>query len=129
MASLPLFQTVANAQEQPGCFILDSSGKVNRLGRIKTKETGFLAASAICNLFSQKNPVFDHPLRCLETEFFTIVAGEAKRLEKTRFLGLRRAQVIFKRLETGFFTVAAGRSEETRKNPISDYPRASHIYA
>ena len=70
MASLPLFQTIANAQEQPGCFILDSSGKVNRLGRIKTKETGFLAASAICNLFSQKNPVFDHPLRCLETEFF-----------------------------------------------------------
>jgi tetratricopeptide (TPR) repeat protein len=31
MASLPLFQTVAKAQEEPGCFILDSSGKVNRL--------------------------------------------------------------------------------------------------
>ncbi|MEG3847210.1 hypothetical protein QT971_02965 [Microcoleus sp. herbarium19] len=31
MASLPFFQTIANAQEQPGCFILDSSGKVNRL--------------------------------------------------------------------------------------------------
>ena len=31
MASLPLFQTVANAQEQPGCFIIDSSGQVNRL--------------------------------------------------------------------------------------------------
>jgi tetratricopeptide (TPR) repeat protein len=31
IASLPLFQIVANAQEEPGCFILDSSGKVNRL--------------------------------------------------------------------------------------------------
>ncbi|MEG5031814.1 hypothetical protein QUB44_02095 [Microcoleus sp. AT3-D2] len=31
IASLPFFQTVANAQEEPGCFILDSSGKVNRL--------------------------------------------------------------------------------------------------
>ncbi len=31
MASLPLFQTIANAQEEPGCFILDSSGQVNRL--------------------------------------------------------------------------------------------------
>ncbi|XZN93495.1 MAG: hypothetical protein ACM65M_12030 [Microcoleus sp.] len=30
-------------------------------------------------------------------------------------------------LETGFFTVAAGDSEETRNNPVSDYPRASHI--
>ncbi|WP_293329703.1 tetratricopeptide repeat protein [Microcoleus sp. CAWBG58] len=31
IASLPIFQIVANAQEEPGCFILDSSGKVNRL--------------------------------------------------------------------------------------------------
>ncbi|MEZ2317785.1 MAG: tetratricopeptide repeat protein [Microcoleus sp.] len=31
IASLPLFQTVANAQEEPGCFILDSSGQINRL--------------------------------------------------------------------------------------------------
>lgn len=31
IASLPLFSTVANAQEQPGCFIMDSSGQVNRL--------------------------------------------------------------------------------------------------
>jgi len=31
IASLPLFQTVATAQEQPGCFIIDSSGQVNRL--------------------------------------------------------------------------------------------------
>ncbi len=31
IASLPFFQTVANAQEEPGCFILDSSGQVNRL--------------------------------------------------------------------------------------------------
>ncbi|MEG4394945.1 hypothetical protein [Microcoleus sp. BROC3] len=31
IASLPLFQTVASAQEKPGCFILDSSGQVNRL--------------------------------------------------------------------------------------------------
>ncbi|MFB8793256.1 MAG: hypothetical protein U7126_03255 [Microcoleus sp.] len=31
IASLALFQTIANAQEQPGCFILDSSGQVNRL--------------------------------------------------------------------------------------------------
>jgi tetratricopeptide (TPR) repeat protein len=31
IASIALFQTVANAQEQPGCFILDSSGQINRL--------------------------------------------------------------------------------------------------
>jgi tetratricopeptide (TPR) repeat protein len=31
IASLPVFQTVVNAQEQPGCFIIDSSGQVNRL--------------------------------------------------------------------------------------------------
>ncbi|MBE9163055.1 hypothetical protein [Tychonema sp. LEGE 06208] len=31
IAFLPLFQNVANAQKEPGCFILDSSGKVNRL--------------------------------------------------------------------------------------------------
>ena len=31
IASLPLFQTVATAQEEPGCFIIDSSGQVNRL--------------------------------------------------------------------------------------------------
>lgn len=31
IASLPLFQIVAQAQEEPGCFILDSSGQVNRL--------------------------------------------------------------------------------------------------
>ncbi|HAT15868.1 MAG TPA: hypothetical protein DCS91_21925 [Microcoleaceae bacterium UBA11344] len=31
IASLPLFSTVANAQEQPGCFIMDSSGQINRL--------------------------------------------------------------------------------------------------
>ncbi|MGB3267823.1 MAG: hypothetical protein WBA89_28185 [Microcoleus sp.] len=31
IASLPLFQIVANAQEEPGCFILDSSGQLNRL--------------------------------------------------------------------------------------------------
>jgi tetratricopeptide (TPR) repeat protein len=31
ITSLALFQTVANAQEQPGCFILDSSGHINRL--------------------------------------------------------------------------------------------------
>ena len=31
IAFLPLFSTVANAQEQPGCFIIDSSGQVNRL--------------------------------------------------------------------------------------------------
>ncbi len=31
IASLPLFQTVATAQEEPGCFIIDSSGQVKRL--------------------------------------------------------------------------------------------------
>ena len=31
IASLPLFQTVATAQEEPGCFIIDSSGQVRRL--------------------------------------------------------------------------------------------------
>ena len=31
IASLTFFQIVANAQEEPGCFILDSSGQVNRL--------------------------------------------------------------------------------------------------
>lgn len=31
IASIALFQTAANAQEEPGCFILDSSGQINRL--------------------------------------------------------------------------------------------------
>ncbi|MEG4084296.1 hypothetical protein [Microcoleus sp. POL10_C6] len=55
--------------------------------RIKTQETGFLAASAICNIFLGKNPVSDHPLRCLETGFFTVSAGGSEETRKNPVSG------------------------------------------